>query len=222
MDFNTTNDNRAPFQFTGRQQLIHGSLAEKSQEIADLYESALRVCWVEDNRGRFLLAAHAIREMTDNLPKVLDLPVNTGRLGDQVDVLEKVWDQTGKSSCHQGGNWTGAIDELLQNLLHKIEKLFEWRRENRRSRRLVVSKMFRDIDPSGQALPETLEKERTQSWLDLHEYFVSVAHRSPTTSEEFATKLEALEKILADSLYPTPSEDLSEIDRILEEGTSDA
>jgi|HubBroStandDraft_3_1064219.scaffolds.fasta_scaffold533066_2 hypothetical protein len=79
--------NRTRFQFTGRQQLIHGSLVQKSQEMADLYESALRVCWDEGNPGCFVLAPHSIREMTGNLPKVLDLPVlgETGRLGDQVD-----------------------------------------------------------------------------------------------------------------------------------------
>jgi hypothetical protein len=222
VDVNTSGDRGIRFQFTGRQQLIHGSLAEKNQEMADLYESALRVCWDEGNRGRFFLAAHSVREMTNNLPKVLDLPVETGRLGDQVDVLESVWNQTTKSSCHQQGKWTGVIDELLRNLLHKISELFEWKRKNRRNRRLVVAKMFRDIDPSGQPLPETLEEERTDNWLDLHEYFVSVAHRRATTPEEFAAKLEALEKILLDSLYRTPSVDLSAIDRILAEGASDA
>jgi hypothetical protein len=211
-------DLNASFQFTGRQQLIHGSLAQKSDEIADLYESALRVRWDEGNCGRFLLAAHAIREMTNNLPKVLDLPVETGRLGDQVDALEKVWDRTTKSTCHQQGEWTGVIDDLLRNLLGKIHGLFEWRRKNRQDRRLVVAKMFRKIDPSGQSLPETLEEKRTDSWLDLHDYFVSVTHGKTTTTEEFAGKLESLEKILIDILYPTPSVDISAIDRILEEG----
>jgi hypothetical protein len=186
VDRNASGDNRTPFQFTGRQQLIHGSLAQKSQEMADLYESALRVCWDEGSRGRFLLAAHSVREMTNNLPKVLDLPVETGRLGDQIDALERVWDRTTNSTCHQEGKWAGVIDELLQNLLHKIHELFEWRRNNRQNRRLVVAKMFREIDPSGQPLPETLEEKRTDIWLDLHGYFVPVAHGRATTPEEFA------------------------------------
>jgi hypothetical protein len=217
-------DPNASFQFTGRQQLIHGSLAQKNQEMADLYESALRVHWDEGNRCRFILAAHSIREMTGNLPKMLDLPVlsETGRLGDQMDALEKVWDKAAKSDCHQDGKWTGNIDEPLRNLLQKISKLFEWRKQNRPKRSEVAAKMFRGTDPSGLPLPETLEQKRVKSYLDLHGYFVGVAHRGPTTPEEFTAKLEALEKILLDSLCRTPSEDLSAIDRILEEGADDA
>ena len=35
-------DHGETFQFSGRQQLIHASLIEKGQELADLYEGALR------------------------------------------------------------------------------------------------------------------------------------------------------------------------------------
>jgi hypothetical protein len=224
VDLNASGDNRTPFQFTGHQQLIHDSLAQMSLEMADLYEAALRVCWDEGNPSRFVLAAHSIREMTGNLPKVLDLPVlgETGRLGDQVDGLEKVWDGATKSGCHQQGRWSGGIDEPLRNLLQKIPELFEWRKKNRPRRRLVAARMFRGTDPAGLPLPETLEQKRVKSYLDLHDYFVGVAHRGATTSPEFAAKLEALERILLDSLRRTPSEDLSAIDRILEEGASDA
>ena len=217
-------DLNASFQFTGRQQLIHGSLAQKSQEMADLYESALRVHWDEGNRCRFILAAHSIREMTGNLPKVLDLPVlsETGRLGDQVGALERAWDGATKSGCHQQGKWTGDIDGPLRNLLQRIPEFFDWRKKNRPKRRSLAEKMFRSTDPAGLPLPQTLEQSRAESYLELHDYFVGVAHRGATTLEEFAAKLEALEKILLDSLCRTPSEDLSAIDRILEEGAGDA
>jgi hypothetical protein len=224
VDLNAGGDNRTPFQFTGHQQLIHVSLAQKSQEMAYLYETAVRVCWDEGNPGRFMLAAHSIREMTGSLPKVLDLPVlgETGRLGDQVDALQKVWDGATKSGSHQQGKWTGDIDGPLRILLQKISELFEWRKQNRPKRRLVAVKMFRGTDPAGLPLPETLEQKRAKSYLDLHDYFVGVAHRGATTPEEFAAKLEALQRILLDSLCRTPSEDLSAIDRILDEGASDA
>jgi hypothetical protein len=224
VDLKPTRDGNIPFQFMRHQQLIYVSLTQKSQEMADLYEAALRVCLDEGNPSRFVLAAHSIREMTGNLPKVLDLPVlnEAGRLGDQVDALEKVWDGATKSGCHHQGKWKGDIDEALRNLLQKIPELFEWRKKNRPKRRLVAAKMFRGTDPTGLPLPETLEQKRVKSYLDVHDYFVGVAHRGATTPEEFAAKLEDLERILLDSLCRTPSEDLSAIDRILEEGASDA
>ena len=57
--------NAAAFQMTSRQQLVHSSLARKKQDIADLYECALRVFNDDANPGRLFLAAHAIREMID-------------------------------------------------------------------------------------------------------------------------------------------------------------
>src|SRR6516162_9284477 len=41
---------------------------------------------------------------------------------------------------------------------------------NRPKRRDVAAGMFRFTDPSGQHLPEMLEKKRVQRWLGLHDY----------------------------------------------------
>jgi hypothetical protein len=217
-------DNGEAFQFTGRQQLIHGSLVQKSQEMADLYESALRIYRDDGNPCCLALAAHSIREMIGGLPKVLDLPVlaDQGRLGDHVNALEPLWHGAVTSGCHQQGAWAGEIDGPLRKLLQKMHEFFQWWKDSRPKRRVVAAKMFRETDPSGLQLPETLEQQRVKRWLDLHDYFVGVAHRKSTTPEEFATNVEALEQILLDSLYRQPSEDLSAIDRILEEGESGA
>jgi hypothetical protein len=61
-----------------------------------------------------------------------------------------------------------------------------------------------------------------KAWQAIRRYFSNTAHGESTTVDEFAAKLDALERILLDSLFRTPSEDLSAIDRILEEGASDA
>ncbi len=212
------------FQITGRQQLVHSSLAQKSQEMADLYESALRVYRDDGNPARFILAAHSIREMTGGLPKVLDLPVlaEQGRLVDQVNALEPIWNGAAKSKCHQKGIWAGEIDGRLQKLLKKLQAFFQWWEESRPKRRDVAATLFRQTDPSGLHLPETLEKKRVNRWLDLHDYFVGVAHGSSTTPEKFTAAVGELEQILLDILYPRPSDDLSAIDAILAEETPDA
>src|SRR4051812_31203846 len=92
-----------PFQMTGRQQVVHRSLTGKSEPVALLYECALRVLADGSNPGRVLLAAHSIREMMGGLPKVLELPVlaEQGRLGDQMNTLEPIWNGAKKSKCHQ-------------------------------------------------------------------------------------------------------------------------
>jgi len=209
---------------TGRQQLVYRSLSESSDSVGVLYECALRVLGDEANPGRFFLSAHSVREMMGELPKVLALPVfaDQGRLGDQVNALEPIWNGTFKSRCHNDGDWTGEIDRPLQKLMKSLNKFFKWWKESRPKRRDVAAGLFRQADPSGLSLPEALERMRVDRWLALHGYFVEVAHRSPTLSDEFQGRLDELEQILLDTLYRQPSADLSAIDDILGEETQDA
>lgn len=202
---------------TGRQQLVHVSLLAKSNGIAELYECALRALSDRANPGCVFLAAHAIREMTGDLPKILDLPIlgPLGRLGDQVNALESSWASAHGSSCHHDGQWSGEIDGHLQRLLGKLKKFFQWFQENRPKRRDVVTRLFRRADPAGLALPDALERPRTGRWLELHDYFVRAAHRGQTTAEEFDTYLAELEQFLLEMLSRRPSEDFSAIDAIL-------
>jgi hypothetical protein len=211
------------FQMTGRQQLVHASLSAKSAGIGELYECALRALNNRENPGRLFLAAHAIREMTGDLPKVLDLPILTslGRLGDQVKALESSWDLTQESSCHNDGQWSGPIDGHLQRFLGKVQKFFQWLRENRPKRRDIVTQFFRMADPAGLALPEVLEKPRADRWLELQDYFVKAAHRGQTTAEEMDAHLEELDQFLLETLCRQPSEDFSAIDAILSQEEED-
>jgi hypothetical protein len=213
-----------PFRMTDRQLLVHRSLLERSDAVGILYECALRILSDESNPGRLFLSAHSIREMMGDLPKVLALPVlaEQGRLGDQMNALEPLWDGASKSRCHTNGEWTGEIDGPLQKLLKTLHKFFQWWKENRPKRREVAAGLFRQSDPSGLPIPEVLERKRADAWLTLHGYFVGVAHRSSTTSDEFNKRLDDLEQILLDTLYRQPSADLSAIDAILAEETPDA
>lgn len=217
-------DHIEKFQFTSRQQLIHGSLSKKSQELADLYEAALRVYSDAGNPCRLILAAHSLRELADGLPKTFDLPipVDPGKITNQINILEPVWNNALTSGCHQNGGWIGNIDEPLRKLMQKLHALFAWLKENRPKRRDVAKQMFRGADPSGQPLPETLEDQRATKWLQLRRYFSNGAHGESTTEAEFLANVETLETILLDSIYRQPSVDLSVIDSILEEGASDA
>ena len=208
-----------PFQLTGRQQTVRTSLAAKSAVMAQLYECALRTLQDAGNSGRLFLAAHSIREMTNGLPKVLDLPIlaGQGRLGDQVSALEPAWNRAVNGVCHRDGRWSGNIDASLERLLRSLHEFFQWWRDSRPKRRDVAVNFFRRLDPAGLPLPKALEEERADRWLELQNYFVRTAHRSDTTDVDFQTNLEALEQVLMDSLYRQPSEDLSIIDAILKE-----
>jgi hypothetical protein len=212
------------FQPSGRQLFLSQSLAQRNATMSELYECALRVFQDDSNPGRIFLAAHSIRELTKDLPKVLDVPVLTdhGRMRDKLDALERTWAATLGSNCNRSGAWTGDIDDLLRKLLAQVAEFFNWRRESEPKMRESAAALFRRIDPAGRVLPQALEKRRADRWIALHTYFNAAAHRSPTTEAEFADRLDELEQILIDCLVPTPSEDFSAIDAILLEESPDA
>lgn len=192
--------------------------------MGELYECALRIFQDNTNPGRIFLTAHSIRELTKDLPKVLDVPVltNHGRMRDKLDALEKSWNAALASGCNCSGAWTGQIDGPLRQLFSKLLEFFKWRTQSEPKMRDSATALFRRIDPAGRSIPEPLEKRRAARWIELHTYFNAVAHRSPTTDAEFSTNLDELEQILMDSLNPTPSEDFSAIDAILLEESNDA
>ncbi|MGC8761737.1 MAG: hypothetical protein ACP5VC_17405 [Bryobacteraceae bacterium] len=213
-----------PFQMTGRQLRVRRALSEKSAAAAELYECALRVLSDGSNPGRLVLAAHAIREMTGGLPKSLDLPIlaDQGRLRDQVSALGAAWAKATRRKCHSDGNWAKKIDGPLRQFLKACDEFFQWYKQSLPKRRDVAAKLFKSADPSGMPLPETLEKSRADRWLELHDYFVRVAHQSSTTEAEFQSALDNLEQVLLDLLYPRPSEDFSAIDALLAEENPNA
>jgi hypothetical protein len=212
------------FQLSGRQEFLRESLTQKSPAMGELYDSAIRAFQDAASPGRIFLAAHSIREMTKDLPKVLDVPVLTdhGRMRDRLDALEKSWNGALASECNRAGAWTGEIDPPLRQLLAKLPEFFTWRSESDPKMRDSATALFRRIDPAGRPLPEPLEKRRAKRWIALHDYFNRTAHRSQTKEAEFLARLDELERVLMDSLSPQPSEDFSVIDAIFLEDRTDA
>jgi hypothetical protein len=219
-----TPNSRPPFQPTGRQLLLHQALSRENSELGELYECALRVFQDNANPRRIFLAALSIRELMKDLPKMFDVPVlvDPVRMGDRLDDLERSWNAALGSACNRSGAWAGEIDDPLRRLVTKLSDFFEWRRESTPKMRVRASALFQRLDPAGLPLPQPLEKQRAARWMTLHDYFNGATHRSRTTDVEFSAKLEELEQLLMVSLNPTPSEDFSVIDAVLQEESSDA
>jgi hypothetical protein len=215
---------RPAFQPTGRQLLFQQLLARENPELGELYECALRAFQDDANPRRIFLAALSIRELMKDLPKSFDVPllVEPGRMGDRLDDLERSWTAALGSGCCQSGAWTGQIDDRLRRLLMKLLEFFKWRSESSPKMRDRAAALFQRLDPAGLPLPQPLEKQRAAHWITLHDYFNAATHRSRTTDAEFSAKLEEFEQLLTASLNPTPSEDFSAIDAILQEEVTDA
>jgi hypothetical protein len=212
------------FRLTGRQNLVHRSLKDLSNELSALYESALRVLMDGSNPQHHALAAHALRELMGRLPKFLDLPVLAvgGRLGDRVRELEPLWTAAEGSACRTRDSWAGEIDGPIRRLLDALDAFFKWWRASRPKRREIAREVFRSTDPAGLILPPALQQRRADRWLDLNDYFVAIAHGRKVDDQEFTNALYDLEQVLLECLYRRPSEDFSAIDALLAEENPNA
>ena len=211
---------------TERQQLVHKAIREssKSPHIAQLYECAVRAAVEEAVSGRIFLAAHAVRELMNELPAIFDLPKLTSlpQLSNRVRELDRHWAAAVQSACRADGRWRGEIDDPLRGLLQTLEEFFSWRKEQEGMKARSAAELLRKSDPAALSLPDSLYAQRASDFLKLLRYFNAVAHLSDTSLEKFQVRLGALEQILLDSLYRQPSADLSAIDAILAEETTDA
>jgi len=165
------------------------------------------------------MAAHAIREMTNALPRVIDVPTaaTKERLGDYVQRLISPWKKARDGNCFVYGKWKGVIDQALEKALNAVDEMIAWYEENRRQRGAVARGFLRKSDPSPLELPAKLQDDRAREWIFLHNFFVSMAHGANTAEADFNTRLEQLENLLLSSLSREPAEDFSTIDDILAE-----
>ena len=139
-------------------QRLHISLAQKNQTLGDLYEAACRVYADELLPSRLALAAHALRELTDALPKAVDvpIPVDPAQITDQVKI-ELFWMGSLKSDCHQKGEWIGNIDEVVRTLLKELHRFFEWlSSESSQAQRSGAANVSEDGPNGWGPLPEDL------------------------------------------------------------------
>jgi hypothetical protein len=204
--------------FTPRQSAVYLSLLRKNSELAELYRCALRALRDVGNPGRIFLAAHAVREMMNQLPDVMDVPApRSGDLGNKFNDILPTWQRAIAGGCYATGQWLGAIDEPLRGFLRRLQTVIEWWQESHRSHREAAAVLFRRMDPAFLPLPEQLEGLRINRWLDLRRYFNNTAHREGTSDGDFESKLGVLEQMLIDGLYRSPSADFLRIDEILGE-----
>ena len=135
-----------PAQLTDRQNWVFTALADLEPTLSRLYRCALTSLANQPEENSLFLAAHAIREMTDELPKRMDVPIlaEQGRLGDKVRALEPRWTNALQGSCYKDGIWSGPVDDRLNRLLSDLGSLFEWWQSSRPKRRETVSEAFRD------------------------------------------------------------------------------
>jgi hypothetical protein len=209
---------------TGRQLLVHQSLAGRSAGVAALYRDGIAALHRDAQSDSYYSAGHAIRLLMHDLPTLFDLPTlgSLPQLSNKVRDLDPIWETACRSTCRVDGGWKGEIDALLAKLLGALEEFFSWRKDQLPKKQQITEEVFRRSDPAPTGLPADLFERRAKRWLKLYGYFSSVAHMGSTTLDEFQERLAEVEEIILSCLYRQPSETFAEIDAILAEEGADA
>lgn len=207
---------------SGQQRTLFRALAKKDSELAKMYYGAIHVLSDNKNPEALPLAAHAIREMMEKIPEIIDVPVKAQKenLKGKIREVEDFWKRaTTNSQCYDQGQWCGKIDGSLRKLLARLGKFFNWFGNHHPRRRDEIGRTLGRMDDTQREIPEPLQELNVTTWEELRDFFVPVAHhrRSPSR-KEFSQWLDALERFLLDRFVPRTFEDFEEIDKILREG----
>jgi len=132
-----------------RRLRIREVLSQRDNELGTLYWTAIEILDPSTPERR-RMSAHAIREMTNALPAVIDVPTKAskGNLRDYVERVISPWKKAKDGTCFVNGKWKGTIDQVLEKALNVVDELIAWHEENRPQRSAVAKGFFRKSDPS--------------------------------------------------------------------------
>jgi len=103
--------------------------------------------------------------------------------------------------------------------LKQSSEFFSWYKVERQTARERTARLLRELDPTGQPLPEPIEGLRVREWLNYRDYFVRAAHHGPEPDvTDFDSWLAALDGFLLDRFRPRTFEDQERLDQIISEG----
>ena len=105
-----------PFALTVRQRLVLEAVSARSQDIATLYEDALRFLQESRRTLRFYAPGHSVRLFMHDMPQIFDLPTlgSLPQLSAKVQALDPIWRAARQSGCRVDGST--SLDEFLERL----------------------------------------------------------------------------------------------------------
>ncbi|MDP4128180.1 MAG: hypothetical protein Q8912_14765 [Bacillota bacterium] len=167
----------------------------------------------KDNPEDLAQAAHSARELIEKAPAYLGkLDIHTRKLGDEVEKLQKSWDQVS-----QVDPWPPkVVDEKVSAWLIDAGAFFDFVKKQFPSRRQQYASMVNSIDIGYPSLPKRIVEEKAALLINLRDYFNEVSHHRQTTdSRTFSERLIVLEKLLLDLRAPRPIPIFDEIDDLI-------
>jgi hypothetical protein len=205
----------------GQQRAFFLAIAEYDGELANWYLGACMAFAAPTNPEHLVHAAHSIRELMSNLHKIAGIPVkaDAGRLNDKFDEMKTKWKRGKRNSTafSEEEGWHGEFDRHAQRACEAVDDAIAWDAANRVAWKERHLETIRVLDVSGRPLPAWIEKDFVTQWDTLRTYFIRVAHRDPTTREDFEAALGTLERFVLERLKPRTYSDQATLDSLIRE-----
>ena len=192
-----------------RQTRLSESLSKHDISLGKMYLGGLHTFNDISNPDRIAQAAHSFRELMEKAPQYIGELQRKQRTGyslmSEVRNLWETWTKMKeRSRCFKSSSgWAGEIDPLLTDFLKYLCQFFTEVEENRPTRRQEFANLRQRMDPSKQALPESVESLITKEWAKLYGIFAKICHhRYSPELPEIERYIERLEGILTAVLVP--------------------
>jgi hypothetical protein len=224
--------------FTRLQVQLLEELGSLATELGKVYLGALRVLSDESNPARVYFVAHAVREVANQLPKYLDIPI--AKRVEYVNLLDDLaprWEEaTGDAIDHLvlGGVLTqedeASVDQrevsIPLNLYRAIDELIAKHVESRENRPEVMKRLIKSRGSQVPGASDSYLEPVIKHWIDVIGWFVRRVHlrgpdRPPPDLQECVEKFGIFERALYALLCPFYGA-VEELDAILEEANATA
>jgi hypothetical protein len=210
-----------PTLLSDRQLAVYEALRETGPARAAMYLSAVQVLGSHNTEGA-VLAAHALRELLDELPGIVGVEADRASFSyrDRVGSLRVDWDRAIENSiCTEDGiTWADPIDNALRRLLKRLRLFFIDERRARIPHGEGARSFIRQTDPLAAELPLSVEDARFRIWAECKGYFEAISHHDPRKdASAILTYVALLEDFLLDHLRPRTTMDQAAILSIIKE-----
>ncbi len=207
------------------QEALVACLARKNAKLAKIYSGGLAVFFDEGNPLRFELAAHAMRELIEKSPLLINEEVvATGDgMKNRLDQVRRAYQMLTQGHGFNEKSPVPGSEDQVRAVILELSRYFEWEADNRPQARQRTARMLGALSGPGQALPVDVSDNEVARWMEADGYFKMVAHnrRDSVDRDEFVARMMFIERVLLRRLQPPAVPELDELDALIEEGESD-
>ena len=217
-------DPRNRWIWTAKRVLLREQLLKvTTKQLAAYYREAIRTLREGDDEIRYAIAGHALRELQNGLPGLLDVPEEKGRLGDFFGWLRDGWKTLIDGRPPKIGDqlWADVvIDRRLAAFLATLHDKIEFYSGVNPRRRVVHRSALGRLDRGLGEAPDSIQSAVVETWLGLSDVFNKATHS--VNPDEFEAAVEAFEEFLIDRLAPKTFEKRDAIKALVQEAEGHA